>query len=162
MPPAHGGDPGAEAAPKEVVTAFQLWIASIVVSVIGIVYSFATLGDTVRDQVQGQVDADPSLDAGDLESLIRLGLVIGAVFALLFVALELFFIFKMRAGRNWARIVLTVLGVLSVLATVFSLSNASAVSAAFGLVQAALIVAAIVFMFTGGARAHFAPRPQFR
>ena len=161
MPPMPGGGVTPEPPrPQEVLTAFWLWIASMVVSVIGNVVGFLTLGDRVRSQVRQQVGTDPNLSAANVDTIVRIGFIVGAVVALLFVALELFFVFKMRAGRNWARIVLTVLGGLSVLLTIVGLRSAAGLTAVIGLVGSALIVAAIVLMFTGGAREYFAPRPR--
>ncbi|UZJ25248.1 hypothetical protein RHODO2019_01750 [Rhodococcus antarcticus] len=161
MAPMPGGTPPPVVRPSEVSTAFWLWVANMVVSLAGSVVAFATIGDTVRAQLADQVRADPSLNQADVETIIRVGVVVGVVFALLFVALQLFFVFRMRSGRSWARIVLTVLGGLSVLLTVAGLGSASIVDAGFGLVGAILIVAAIIYMFTGGARDYFAPRPKY-
>lgn len=138
--------------------AFWLWIASLAVGLIGTVIAFATLGDAVRAQVQRQVEADPQLNAVDVEAIVRIGSIVGAVVGVAILTLEVFFALKMRAGRNWARITLTTLGALSVAATLVGLGSATAFSAAFGLVQSALIVAAVVLMFTGAALDFFARR----
>jgi len=141
-----------------VSAACWLWIASLVVGLVGTVVAFLTLGDAVRAQVRRQVEADPQLNAIDVETIVRIGSIVGAVVGLTIVALEVFFVLKMRAGRNWARITLTALGALSVAATVVGLGSATAFSAVFGLVQSALIVAAVVLMFTGAALDFFARR----
>ena len=52
-------------------------------------------------------------DAGGMAAGLGAPVLIGAaVIALLFVVIELIIVFKMRGGRNWARIVITILEVL--------------------------------------------------
>jgi hypothetical protein len=160
VPVPGGGPVPLVVRPSEVSTAFWLWVANVVVGLAGSVVAFATIGDTVRAQLADQVRSDPTLKTADVETVIRVGVVVGAGFALLFVGLQLFVVFRLRSGRSWARIVLTVLGGLSVLLTVAGLGRASTVDAGFGLVGAILVVAAIVYMFTGGAQQYFAPRPR--
>ena len=162
MTPMPGGTPPPIVPrPSEVGTAFWLWIANIVVGIVSVAVTFLTLDSTVTAQVRDQLATDPQLSTVNAESFVRIALVVGAVFTLLFAGLKLFFLFKMRSGRNWARVTLTVFGGLSILLTVVSLGQASGIEAGFGLVGAILIVAAIVFMFTGGARDYFASRPKY-
>ena len=79
------------------------------------------------------------------------------VSALLVDAALLVFAVLMRGGRNWARIVLAVLGGLRVLILLFVL-----VAGAGGLMFAVLfllVVAAVTTMFVPAANAWFVPRP---
>ncbi len=121
-------------APKEVETAFRLWIANVVLGIIGAVMSFA------------------------LSAL-------GVVIALIFAALYLLFAFKMRQGRNWARITLTVLGgigvLMGVLGLLFSTGALGVLGLLLSIVQLVLIVAAIYFMFRPAANAYFTA-PSYR
>jgi hypothetical protein len=161
VPVPGGGPVPLGVRPSEVSTAFWLWVANVVVGLAGSVVAFAAIGDTVRAQLADQVRSDPTLNTADVETVVRIGVVVGSVVALLLVGLQLFVVFRMRSGRSWARIVLTVLGGLSVLLTVAGLGRASTVDAGFGLVGAILVVAAVVYMFTGGAQQYFAPRPKY-
>ena len=90
-----------------------------------------------------------------------MGLVVALVIGLILLALEIFFMFKMRAGHNWARIVLTVLGVLSILASLYGLTQGFTVGTIFSVISLLVVAAAIVFMYKPAARAYFSTKPQY-
>lgn len=147
----------AVAAPADVDKAFKLWLVSIGIGVLGII---ASLMFTDRDaMVQNMKDSNSTLDADQLNSAVNVGLAIGAILGVIIVALELFFAFKMRAGRNWARIVLTVLGVLGILSSLYGLTNGFSIATVLNLISLIVVVAAIVFMFKPTASAYFS-RPK--
>lgn len=88
-------------------------------------------------------------DAGGMAAGLGAPVLIGAaVIALLFVVIELIIVFKMRAGRNWARIVITILEVLG-LASLFT--NPTLWS--WGAVVLSLI--AVVLMWLPASNAYF-------
>lgn len=90
-----------------------------------------------------------SRDAGGTAAGLSGPILIGAaVVALLFVVIELIIVFKMRAGRNWARIVITILEVLG-LGALFT--NATFWS--WGAVVLSLI--AVVLMWLPASNAYF-------
>lgn len=98
----------------------------------------------------------------DVNSLVTTVKVITVVIFLVFAALYLFFAFKMNAGRNWARIVLTVVGALAVLSGFSATSTVtvngqsySASNQVFGWIGALLAVVAIVLMFLPQSNAFF-------
>lgn len=151
---------GAAAAPKEVQTAFRLWIANIVLGVVGSLLSLLIFDDLV---------AMAELPPGVTPEQAALGATVGAIFVavltLVFLGLGLLFAFKMRAGRNWARITLTVLGAIAVLFSLLSFGSSSAVagvglvgilSVVITVIQTLLIIAAIYFMFRPAAAQYFA------
>ena len=80
-------------------------------------------------------------------SAIALGVVIGIIGVVL-AALMVFFAFKARAGRNWARITLTVLGALVLLYHLFGFSL-------LGLVIVLVVAAAVVTMYLPASKAYF-------
>ena len=147
--------------PSEVTVAFWLWVASIVLGIVSVGVTLLTLDDTVTAQVRDQLSANPDLRNVDAETVVRAALVVGVVLSLLFDGAKLFLLFKLRSGRRWARTTLTVFGGLSILLTLVSLGSASVVTAGFGLAGAVLILAAIVFMFTGDARDYVSPRRKY-
>jgi hypothetical protein len=115
-PPAGYGAPSpAPAVPSSVSGAFWLWMAVLVVGLIANVVLFT--GD-YYDRVQQALEqlglngppSDLAMRAG--KSVLIVGTVVGMVLS---VFIYLFFGLKMRAGRNWSRIVLTVLGGVLVL-----------------------------------------------
>ena len=138
--------------PKEVDTSFWLWIGSMVVSLLGAILTFSQFDDIRQQAIDDALRADPTLDPQFFESAFEIALVVGLVFGLLVVALELFFLFKMRAGRNWARIVLTVLGAVSVLTALFGLAQPQpALSLVTSVLSTLLVIGAIVMMYIKGA-----------
>lgn len=87
------------------------------------------------------------------------------VIGLVLLALVVATVFQMRKGRNWARIVLAVLGGLSALSLLLGFANAGSLLGLGGLgvlsvlisvVQLVLLLGAILLMFRGGANAYFA------
>lgn len=146
----------AAAPPADVQTAFKLWIADIVVGVVGILLVFL-IG----------AELPPELSGEEARAALAIGFIVFIVFTLVLLALSLLFVFKMRAGRNWARIVLTVLGGISLLFgligigdtfALFGLGVVGAIAALLSLAQLVIIAAAIYFMFRPAASAYFAAR----
>lgn len=140
--------------PKEVDISFWLWIGYIMVSLLGAILTFSQFGDVRQQAIDNALRADPTIDPEFLESTFDAFLVFGLVFGLVLVALVLFFIFKMRAGRNWARIVLTVIGAIIVLGGLFSLTLGRAepaLSLVTSVLSTLLVIGAIVMMYVKGA-----------
>jgi heme A synthase len=149
------------AAPAEVQTAYRLYIAGILIGVLGAILTFVNLPAAMDAAIAKQGDV-PGLSAEQLRSATQIGAIVGGIVALVFVVLYILFIIKMRAGRNWARIVLTVLSALSVISTVFGIGTVfsegglGVVSGILTLVQLVLIVVAVYFMFRPASNAYFA------
>lgn len=158
-----GGDSSSDssiapAPPAEVQTSVKLWFASIVIGLIGAVGGvFLADTDALTDDL---VEADSGLSASDAESIVTLGLIVGLVVALVIIGLQVFFVFKMRAGRNWARIVLTVLAGLSLLSGLFGLTGGITAGSLISLVSLAVLIAATYYMFRPAANAYFAGHPR--
>jgi len=91
--------------------------AFIAVLVLGLVSSIVTFADfdTILNAAlaaQGKSTADLGVDE---ESFVRLVLIVGVVIGLVMAALQIMFIWFAWKGRNWARVVLWVLGGLGVI-----------------------------------------------
>ncbi|MGY1778368.1 hypothetical protein ACI8AV_21160 [Geodermatophilus sp. SYSU D00804] len=117
---AHGGYASAPAAPDgfgapapvERPSAVVLGVGAFAATlVLGLVNALVTFADV--DGFIAQVQA-ASPDVAISESAARAALVAGAGFALVLVALQVLFLWFAWKGRNWARIVLWVLGGLGV------------------------------------------------
>lgn len=169
QPPAAPQPPSAPEPPVDVVTAFQLLCA---VAALGVVNMIATLlaiyadRDTFIDQLLVEVTAqDPSLEISrsTAESVLAVGLGLTGLIGLGVTALFLLFAFKMRAGRNWARMVVTMCGVIMVffaIPSLFGLGDggvALLISGAAGILQAVLVVGAIVLMHRTESNKYFLP-----
>ena len=106
-----------------------------------------------------------------MQSLINTLKIFTVVIALVFVAVYLLFAFKMYAGRNWARIVLTVFGALTLLSA-FTPTNRSVTvgseiynidtGAWAGWVTALLALVGIVLMFLAPSNKYFAESKAYR
>jgi hypothetical protein len=100
---------------------------------------------------------------GDVDTAISLVKTTSIAVAVIFAGLFLFFAFKMRAGRNWARITLTVLAGLSVLQAFGLRSRVTVNNRVYetqhvwqGLIGGALSLAAIVLMYLAVSNRYFA------
>jgi hypothetical protein len=140
--------------------AVDLWIASIVVGLIALLASFSSIGPLVRQELDAQLASNPDLASIDRETIIRIASYAVVAVNLLGVALRVFLVVKVAAGRRWARTILTVLGVLSVVGAVLNVRSGTAVDAAVSVLQALLVAAAIVYMFSEGAKTYFSPTPR--
>jgi hypothetical protein len=133
-----------ESRPVTVVGAFWCFIATTVIGLVSaalIVLGKKSIEDAAHDANLPQgVDADRVADASTIVVAV-----LSVIIALLFVL----FAIKLRAGRNWARIVLTVVTALDVVSI---LVNGGSVLGYVGLVAAVL---GVVLSFTPASNAYF-------
>lgn len=106
-PDAWGAPPPVER-PQAVRLGIGAFAATLLLSVISSVVTFSDVDGFIA-QVQ---QASPGVEIS--ESAARAGLIGGAAFGLVIVALQVLFLWFAWQGRNWARIVLWVLGGLGV------------------------------------------------
>jgi len=148
--------------PKEVEISFWLWIATVVLGLVSVLVTYPQIDRIRADAINEALAQDPTLDRSLIESVTTGALVAGIVIGLLIVVAELVFVFLMRGGRNWARIVLAVLGGLGVLFGLIGLAGATGSMLAIAVPQLLLLIGAIVAMFLPAANAWFRPRqPSF-
>jgi hypothetical protein len=102
------------------------FMANLILGVIASVVAFASL-----DTLVAQALAVENVDATINDDVLRSAVVVGYVVGLVFVALQAMFIWFAWQGRNWARIVLWVLGGLSVVSGLASFGMSSAPSTGF-------------------------------
>ncbi|MCP2261729.1 hypothetical protein LX15_005455 [Streptoalloteichus tenebrarius] len=143
-PPLSAHEAALPPRPVEVTVSFWTWIASAV-------WSFAApvILVTQRDEVVRLTRASqPTLTAQQVEAGVSLAIGTSTVVAIVVATLYVLFGFKMRAGRNWARITLTVLTALGALSLAFSLSWMS-------LLSTLVSVVAVVLMYLPNANAYF-------
>nr|BFF02441.1 hypothetical protein GCM10020241_41160 [Streptoalloteichus tenebrarius] len=94
------------------------------------------------------LESDSTLEGPQVAVAVMLAIAFSAVLAVVVAALCLLFAFKVRAGRNWARITLTVL-------TVFGVSFTAVDPSWPSLVSTLVAVVATVLMFLPNANAYF-------
>lgn len=149
--------------PKAVDSAFQAVLASVAISAVGTVvtvlldkaqltrYVTEMLADLPREQ---RVDANAMVGAFQ----VILGFSI-AIFAGLFAL----FAAKMRAGRNWARVLLTVYTVYGVMTFLTAVASSGAeLALMWSLAEVAFGVTAVVYMFRPESTKYFAETKQRR
>ncbi len=148
--------------------AFGCWMASIVISLIGLII---TLTSPIWDLAVSAGLRSSGNVTIDAQSLVTTAKVFLVVVFLIFAGVYLLFAFKMYAGRNWARIVLTVFGALAVLSAFTPTSRSVTVNSQVfdvnsgawaNYVTAALAIAGIVLMYLAPSAKYFTASKAFR
>jgi hypothetical protein len=111
--------------PGTIVGAFWCYVASAVLGVVAVLLLFGQR-PTLREAAQ-QANPRP-VPPAQLDQEVQVILVTSVVIGVIIAALFVFFSFKLKAGRNWARIVLTIVAVLALLRIVASQGNATPLS----------------------------------
>ncbi|HEX6357234.1 hypothetical protein [Actinophytocola sp.] len=149
--------------PKAIDSAFQAVLASIAISavatVVTVLFDRAMLTQLVTTAME-DVPADQRLSTSAMVGAMQ---VILAISIAIFAGLFLLFAFKMRAGRNWARVLLTAyttLGVVSFLSAMAS--EGAALELMWSLAEIAFGVTAVVYMFRPESTKYFAEHKQRR
>lgn len=132
--------------------AFVLWLCSSALGLTSGVFSLLLLGEAER-RAGWAFSESTKLAIGGIGLLVTAGMIV--------------LVFVMRAGRNWARILLTVLGGFTVFNGLMGLAavpaavqfgGTTAALVVIAPVQAVLCLGAIVCMYVGGANQYFAFR----
>ncbi|HEV2782347.1 MAG TPA: caspase family protein [Actinophytocola sp.] len=143
--------------PSSVNNAFRLLLAAVAISVIWFVLDLFVYSDEVAQQARnGLRETNQSFTEQDVERVVVLSWVITAVLVVLLAGLVILLAYKLRAGRNWARILLVVLGVLLIAMTLITIGQASTVRLVFSLAQAVLVIAAVCLSVTPTANRYLA------
>jgi NADH:ubiquinone oxidoreductase subunit 6 (subunit J) len=151
MPPIGGSEkPAKPPVPKEVNISFAVWVLSMVLSSILQIVDADVFVETYQKQLANQ-SPEAQLSAGTLKGVYLVAVIAVGLVMLLFA-------WKMRQGRNWARILLTVLAVTSLLVQASSVG----VSSVLGLIGVVITATGLVFMYMPAANAYFAHFRQQR
>lgn len=144
-PPAGWGAPPAPVErPVTVRAGLGLFIAEIVLGLIGSIYVFSN-SQLLIDRVRSQVETNAQVS----DSVLHAGLIVGAVIGLIVVGVELLFIWFAWRGRNWARIVLWVVGGLGIVSGLAGLATNSQFGGFYrtlGIFQLLITVTAVVLL----------------
>jgi len=101
--------------PKEIVASFWCYLGGALVGLLsGLLFigQKQALLDTLRNQ------NTTNLSDADLQAAANIAVVLVVVIAVILAGLYALFAFKLKAGRNWARIVLTIVAALNLLSLV--------------------------------------------
>jgi hypothetical protein len=150
--------------PKAIDTAFKASLAGAAIGAIATIVT--TLLDRewlvalVRDTLSGANLPDGEQDVEAAVGTFRVAMVFGIA---VFVGLSVLFAVKMRAGRNWARMVITVLAVLGVLSFLSAMAGSGAeLRLIWSLAEVAFAVTAVIYMFRPESSAYFAEHRKRR
>jgi drug/metabolite transporter (DMT)-like permease len=142
--PTGQGAPPAMERPITVRAGIGAYVASLLVGLISAVAMLADL-DSYVDRAVAAAAGNPDLTEEVIRGSITLGIVVG----LIFLALEVMFLWFAWNGRNWARIVLWVLGGLGVAFGLLGLAQdngQTGFSTSMGVFQLLFTAAAIVLL----------------
>lgn len=128
--------------PRAVDIAFWLWVTYLAIGASNVVVGFVHRDRNRTEAINVVVAQYPGMERSVIESIATVVVVGVVVVGLLLVAACSSFAFLMRGGHNWARIVLTVVGGLSILFVIGPV--ATPMQALF---QFLLLAAAILMMF---------------
>lgn len=139
--------------PSSVDISFWLWITYLSIGAINSVIGFVQRDRNRADALNAVMAQYPAMDRSMIETVATMVVVGVVVLGLLFVAACISFALLTRAGRNWARVLLTVVGSMSVLFLI-----GPVVTPLQALFQISLLAAAIVMMYQRSANDWFRPR----
>jgi len=165
--PGGGGLPPEPPRPRTVDLAFWCWILTTVISLLGLIL---TLTSPVWDDAIEAGVRSSGRATIDVQTLVSVSKTILIVVFLISIAIYLLFAFKMRAGRNWARITLTVFGALTILSSLMPATGSvtvnsetySAGSRGPSWIAAVVALVAIILMFVGESNRYFADSKAYR
>jgi hypothetical protein len=142
--------------PGTVTGAFVLYlISAIAIIVTGLLVFTGPAERSIREQLE----RDPGNTGGmSIDQLVTTAQWIAFAVTVVIGAVWLLFIFKMRAGRNWARIVITVFAVLGLL----SLFSGYRSGQAWDFIGPVLSVLALVLMWLPASNEYFKAHARYR
>jgi hypothetical protein len=143
--------------PLAVRAGIAAWTAALVLAVISAVYTFVDLGQVLDDTIEATGVSVPD------PAFLRTVFIAVQVLALVWTALQAVFLGFAWHGRNWARVVLWVLGGLVVLfglTGVFSRSYLPGFLQGLSAFQYLLVVAAVVLLAHRTASAWYRNRKE--
>jgi cation transport ATPase len=139
--------------PVPVQVAFWIWVASAVLSVVSAVLTPRQKGDIINALNNSKPQGLPPSQYQQYANTL---ITVSVVTLVLFAALYLFFAYKVRAGRNWARMTLTVLMVIGV---AYDAYTGTLLSSGIGLLISAV---AVILVYFPSASAYFAANKRLR
>ncbi|WP_460401946.1 hypothetical protein [Actinophytocola sediminis] len=164
MPPIRDGMTGEIPRPKAVDTAYQASLAGAVVgavaTVVTVLLDREQLTLLARDTLANAGLPDSEQDVAGTLGMLRVAMGFGIA---LFLGLWLLFATKMRAGRNWARIVITAFAVVGAMSFLSAMASSGAeLGLMWNLAEVAFLVTAVIYMFRPESTRFFAEHRKRR
>lgn len=149
--------------PAEIDRSVWLWFATMLLMLVRVTVRTFNLPDSVIAQMRAEAKrSGMPMSEAMLQDTLRLTQILMIVLFVVLCAVWSLFIMKMRAGKAWARSVLTMLGWLSLIFTVPAIISDDPSSVLFYGLTVAVELAAIVLMFRGAGGEHFAVKTNAR
>ena len=162
MPPPMG-EPGPLVRPKAVETAFQAVLASAAISALGTVFTVLLDRGMLTGLVTEMMATLPPEQRTNVAGMVSAFQVILAFSIVIFAGLLWLFAYKMRTGRNWARVLLTVYTAFGVYSFLTAMASSGAeLALMWSLAEVAFGVTAVVYMFRPESTKYFAEYKQRR
>ena len=120
---------------------FWCWLVSALLWLVGGLLIIGQRQNLINALRQANNNTPNHLTDAQIQHAVTVSITGVVVVAVIIAALFALFAFKLRAGRNWARIVLTVIGVLALLDLIMRAHASTALSYASGILA---IVAAVL------------------
>lgn len=154
--PARGGP-----APSTVRNAVNLMYVRVVIGIISVVLTFAVKGQ-IRSGIEKNngKNGAKALFPNQIDTIVNAAVIVAVVIGVVFLLLYLLLAFQVRKGKNWARIVtivLTILGVLSALASFAQAGNG--LTHLVTVVSGLLDLAILILLLLPASRPFFSRRP---
>jgi hypothetical protein len=158
MPPVQDGVAAEIPRPKAVDTAYQASITGAVIGAVATVVTVVLDREQMillaRDALGGAGMPDGEQDVAQAVGMFRVAMGFGIA---VFLGLWLLFATKMRAGRGWARVVITALAAVGVLSFLSAMADSgAALELIWSLAEVAFLVTAVVYMFRPESTRYFA------
>ena len=147
MPAWEPAGPVKPAEPREVRTSFWLWIAGAVLLALSSLLVL-TQQDAAVEAARNSPGGTQGLTEEQFQAAVKATLVLVTGVGVVLGLLMAFFAFRLRAGRTWARVALTILGAV---VFVYHLIGFSLV----GLLIVLVVGAAIVTLYLPNSKAYF-------
>lgn len=137
--------------PSTVVNAFKLILVQAALSLVNVVVTLLTV-DSIKEQVR---TASPSLDQSLVDTAASMAITVAVTFGIIGIVVWVLLAFKVRAGKNWARIVTFVFAGLGLLSGLASFAQPSSVFSHIVLLVAVAIDIALIVLLTRGPSAEY-------
>ncbi|MFL6120814.1 hypothetical protein [Actinophytocola sp.] len=149
--------------PKAVDSAFQAVLASVAISCLGTVFTVLLDRALLTSWVKETIASMPPEQRLSASALVGAMQVILGFSIVIFAGLFVLFAMKMRAGRNWARVLLTLYTVFGVWSFLAAIADSGAeLKLIWSLAEVAFGVTAVIYMFRPESTKYFAEHKQRR
>lgn len=149
--------------PKAVDSAFQAVLAAVAISTVATVVTVMLDRALLTTWVNQTLETLPKQDRPSTAAMVGAMQAILGVSIAIFAALFVLFAVKMRAGRNWARILLTIYTGFNLFSFLTAMaSEGAALGLMWNLAEVAFGVTAVVYMFRPESSKYFADHKERR